>query len=203
MHTHFFQNTNLRKIILEKRPEVLVECGAGNGDCTKLLAHLRNCYPFRLISITDKVIPDIPGVEWQIGISYKKLKEFPDNSIGLCIIDTDHNFWTLEQELEVVKNKMVEGGLIVMHDVETFYHDTGMGMSYWDDSPYPEKEIMAKISSGGLADALLEFLVKYKGEYKLIAWSKESHGCAVIEKKTVTHTNLIQPGENPVFAKKR
>lgn len=200
MHTHFDQHLNLRKIILEKRPKVIVECGAGNGDCTRLLSHLHQAYSFDLYSITDKALDGITGVQWKIGLSYKRLKEFPDNSIGLCIIDTDHNFWTLEQELEAVKNKMEEGGLIVMHDVETFYHDNGMGMAYWDGEPYPEKEIMEKVSAGGLGDALMEFLVRYKSAYKLYAFNKESHGAAVIERKTIETNSIIRPGSNPVFA---
>lgn len=203
MHTHFDQHLGLRKIILEKRPKVLVECGAGNGDCTVLLAHLKLAYPFKLVSITDKALSNIPGVEWKIGLSYELLSEFEDGTIGMCIIDTDHNFWTLERELEAVRNKMEEGGLIVMHDVETFYHDNGMGMSYWNDAPYPEEEIKKKVPSGGLGDALMEFLVRYKTDYKLYAYSKESHGAAVIERKTTTQTNLIIPGTHPVFAKPR
>lgn len=202
MHTHFDRNLNLRGIILEHRPKVIVECGAGNGDCTRLLAHLKSWYPFDLHVISDKKIEDIqPAPEWHVGLSYNVLKEFPDNSIGLCIIDTDHNFWTLQQELAAVKDKMVEGGLIVFHDVDEFYHNTGMAMSYWNDEPYPSEEIKKCVPYGGVGDALLKFLVDHNAEYKLTHWTTASYGAAVIEKKTITQTTVVMPAGAPLFAK--
>lgn len=206
MTGHFDKNLNLRQIILDKRPQVIVECGAGNGDCTKLLAHLKWWYPFELISITDKRLDAGEEwsleVDWKIGISYEKLKDFEDESIGLCIIDTDHNYWTLLQELQAVTPKMEEGGLIVMHDVDDFYHSTGLAMSYWNGNAYPEKEIMDHAKHGGLGLALIDFLAKYRGAFQLKQWTPEHHGCAVIEKKTVTETQVIRPGTDPVFAQK-
>lgn len=202
MTGHFDKNLNLRQLILDKRPEVIVECGAGNGDCTRLLAHLKLWYPFDLYSITDKALDDIDEVDWKIGISYERLTEFQDGEIGLCILDTDHNYWTLIQELQALRPKMKEGGLIVMHDVDDFYHHTGLAMSYWDDHPYPEKEIMDSAKHGGLGLALIDFLAKYRGEFQLKHWTDAHHGCAVIEKKTITETQVIRPGTDPVFAKK-
>lgn len=200
MHTHFDQHINLRKLILEKRPGLIVECGAGNGECTRLLTHMHEAYKFNLVSITDKALDGIDGVGWRIGLSYKLLKDFPDNSIGLCIIDTDHNFWTLREELLAVKDKMEEGGLIVLHDTESFYHDTGMAMAYWDGEPYPEKEILECASMGGVTDAMLAFLVAFKQNYKLHSYSKESSGAAVLERKTLKNAMVVRPGPDPVFA---
>lgn len=203
MKGHFDRHLNLRQLILDKLPDVVVECGAGNGDCTKLLAHLRLWHPYDLYSITDKKLDDIfiPGVEWKIGVSYKKFKEFQDGEIDMCIIDTDHNYWTLRTELEAVIPKMKEGGLVIMHDVEEFYYDTGMGMSYWDDSPYPEKEIRSKVHLGGVGLALIDFLHDFRGSFKLVRYLPEHYGVAVIEKRTVKETKIISPGTNPVFAK--
>lgn len=206
MTGHFDKNLNLRNIILDKRPEVIVECGAGNGDCTKLLAHLKWWYPFELISITDKRLDEGEEwsceVDWRIGLSYEKLLEFEDDSIGLCILDTDHNYWTLMKELHALGPKLKEGGLIVMHDVDDFYHHTGLAMSYWNNQDYPEKEIMEHANLGGLGLALIDFLAKYRGQYQLKHWTDTHHGCAVIEKKTVTETQVIRPGTDPVFAQK-
>ena len=182
-----------------------MECGAGNGDCTKLLVHLKWWYPFDLVSITDKKLEGkewMNEVDWRIGLSYEKLKDFEEDSIGLCIVDTDHNYWTLLQELHALRPKMKEGGLVVMHDVDDFYHNSGLAMSYWDDQPYPEKEIMDHSKHGGLGLALIDFLAKYRGEWQLKHWTPEHHGCAVIEKKTVTQTQVIRPGTDPMFAKK-
>lgn len=202
MTGHFDVNLKLRDLILAKRPKVIVECGAGNGDCTKLLAHLKLWYPFELYSITDKALDGIDDVDWKIGLSYERLKEFPDESIGLCIIDTDHNYWTLRTELEAVTPKMEEGGLIVMHDVDTYYHNTGMAMSYWNGAEYPEKEIMSCVPKGGLGDAVIDFLHDQRGSFKMLWWNPNHHGVAVIEKKTVSQTEIHRPGTNPVFAKK-
>lgn len=201
MTGHFFTNLNLQKLILERRPKVIVECGAGEGECTKLLIHLQRMYPFELSVISDKSLGMQKEVTFYTGISYEVLKEFADNSIGMCIIDTDHNYWTLTQELLAVMPKMEEGGLVVMHDVETFYHDTGMGMSYWNEVPYPEEEIKKCVPMGGLGDALVDFLHHYRGTFKLLHWTPEHHGCAVIEKKTVSTTRVVMPGTQPVFAK--
>lgn len=201
MKGHFDQHLKLRDLILEKKPGIIVECGAGNGDCTKLMAHMHPLYPFSLYSITDKALPEIPGVEWKIGLSYKRLKEFDDKSIDLCILDTDHNYWTLRQELEVLRAKMKEGGLVVMHDVEEFYHNTGMGMSYWNDEPYPEQEIRDFSKFGGLGLALIDFLHAWRREFKLVRYLPEHFGVAVIEKKTVTETLMVTPGTNPLFAR--
>ena len=200
MQGHFDAHLNLRQIILDKKPKLIVECGAGNGDLTRLLAHMKWCYPFELYSISDKRIDGIEEVEWITSISYEALKEFKDESIDLCIIDTDHNYWTLKKELNVLKEKMAEGGLVVMHDVEMFYYDTGMAMSYWNGYPYPEKEILEASSRGGCGLALIDFLSEFRGFFKLVRYIPEHFGAAVIEKKTVKETCVIRPGPQAVFA---
>lgn len=200
MTGHFDKHLNLRQLILDKKPTVIVECGAGNGDCTRLLAHLKLWYPFDLYSITDKKIDGIDEVDWKIGVSYERLHDFSDGEIGMCIVDTDHNYWTLRTELDVLRSKVAEGGLIVMHDVDTFYHDTGLAMSYWDGHDYPESDILARAHRGGLGDAVIDFLHDHRDEFKMRSWTTDHHGCAVIEKQTVTVTRLIRPGTDPVFA---
>lgn len=202
MHNHFFEHMNLRKIILEKRPSLIVEVGAGNGDNTKLLAHLLDLYPFELHVISDKKVEGLdPRIKWTVGLSYKELAKYKEGEIGLCIIDTDHNYWTLAKELEAVKDKIPQGGLIAFHDVDEFYHNTGMAMSYWDGEDYPKEEILSCVKLGGVADALLQFLVEFKTEYKLLHWTKEKYGAALIERNTVSQTSVIMPAGAPVFAK--
>lgn len=204
MINHFDQHLNIRKLILERRPKLIVECGAGDGETTRMLAHLKWFYEFDLVAITDKKLDSeewMAEVDWRIGISYEKLKDFEDESIDLCFLDTDHNYWTLTQELEALIPKMIEGGIVVMHDVESFYHNTGMGLSYWNDQPYPESEIRAHIKDGGLGDALIDFLHRNRSCFKLRNYDPNEHGMAVIEKRTVTQTAVITPGPKPVYAK--
>lgn len=202
MQGHFDKHLNLRQLILDKKPKVIVECGAGNGELTKLIAHMKWYYDFEFHCISDKPVENLGDeVEWITGISYEALKSFPDDSIDLCIIDTDHNYWTLRTELEVVSPKMKEGGLVIMHDVEEFYYDTGMGMSYWNDSPYPEAEIKGKAHLGGVGLSLIDFLHDFRGSFKLVRYIPEHYGAAVIEKKTVTQTKIITPGPGSIFGK--
>lgn len=201
MKGHFDEHVKLHQIILERKPKVIVEVGAGEGENTRQLASITE-YPFELHVISDKALEGLPAnVKWRTGISYKVLKEFADDSIDLCIIDTDHNYWTLAQELVAVLPKMREGGLVVMHDVEEFYYDTGMAMSYWNDEPYPAKEIEEQVKFGGLGLCLIDFLHSFRGAFKLVRWIPERFGCAIIERRTVVGTNVIRPGGSPVFAK--
>lgn len=203
MHNHFDQFLNLKSIILDKRPKLIIECGAGNGALTKKLASLLDVYHFELCVISDNKIEGLDSrIRWYTGLSYEVLDSFPENSIDLCIIDTDHNYWTLMKELATLFNRMKEGGLIAMHDVETFYHDTGMALSYWDGKPYPKEEIEKFAAYGGLGDALIEFLHLKKMNFKLLAYTHESHGASLIEKKTQKLFNIVVPGPGAGFAPK-
>lgn len=201
MHNHFSQYLNLKSFILEKRPKVIVECGAGSGELTRKICSLWNIYDFDFHVISDTPVPGLdPKIKWVQGLSYDALKIFPNETIDLCIIDTDHNYWTLAKELQAVVSKIKEGGLIALHDVETFYHDTGMALSYSSGETYPREEIERMASLGGLGDALIAFLNSERLGWKLLAFNRESHGAAVIEKRTQTHYSLFLPGSGAVYA---
>jgi hypothetical protein len=204
MKNHFDQGLNIRRLMFSLRPKKVVECGAGNGECTMLLAHMLDNYPFELDVISDKMVPDMDErIEWKVGISYKLLRDYEPGSIDMCIIDTDHNYWTLTQELEAVAGKISEGGLILLHDVETFYHDTGMAMSYWNDAPYPENEIKECAKYGSLGDAMIKFLSVHNDQFRLAYFTPEYSGAAALVKSTITQTRIVMPGSNPEFAKPR
>lgn len=199
MHNHFDQFLNLRDIILEKKPKRIVECGAGNGDLTRKLASLLHIYPFEFYVISDKKVEGLDDrINWIVGISYEALKGF--DFIDLCIIDTDHNYWTLREEFRALDSRITEGGLIALHDVETFYHDTGMALSYWNDHHYPKEEIEAMANQGGLGDAMIMFLASDHMHWKLLAYDRHSHGAAVLEKKTQKEFVIVVPGSGSGFA---
>ena len=203
MHNHFSKNLNLRNLILERKPMVVVECGAGEGELTRQLSSMIDSSNFNLYVISDKPVEGLDSrIIWKSGLSYNVLKEFEDDSIDFCIIDTDHNYWTLLKELEVLVKKMREGGVIALHDVETFYHDTGMALSYFTGDKYPKDEIESCSPKGGLGDALIDFLHSDRLHWKLLSYNKESHGAAAIEKRTQTHFSLITPGPGAIYAKK-
>lgn len=202
MHNHFDKHLNLKQIILDRKPKVIVECGAGNGDLTRKLSSLLDEYPFDLYVISDYPVDGLDDrIRWINGISYEALKGFGDGTIDLCIIDTDHNYWTLMKELSELFNRMSEGGLIAMHDVETFYHDTGMALKYSNGMAYPQEEIEKFAENGSLGCALVDFLQIKKLNYKLFAYNRESHGAAIIEKRTVAGFTIFSPGDMAVFVK--
>lgn len=203
MHRHFSENLNLKALILEKRPKVIVECGAGNGELTAQIVSLMDVYDFVFHVISDNHIAGLDQrIIWHNGLSYEILKEFSDDSIDLCIIDTDHNYWTLMQEFVALFKRVKEGGLIAMHDVETFYHDTGMAMSYWDGKHYPKEEIEKYSPYGGLGDALIDFLHLQKTFYRLYAWNHESNGAALIQRCYQPLFSIMTPGPTAIFTKK-
>ncbi len=203
MHNHFSDNLNLKKLILEKRPRVIVECGAGKGELTALIASLLDVYDFEFYVISDSRVDGLDSrIQWRIGLSYEELETFPPESIGLCVIDTDHNYWTLMKELSALLGRVENGGFVAMHDVETFYHDTGMALSYWDGKPYPQFEVEQYSHYGSLGDALIEFLQMQKIYFKMYSWNHESNGAALIQKSFQPMFAIVTPGPNAVFSKK-
>lgn len=201
MHNHYFHNLNLAKWLLEAKPRCVVECGAGTGELTTHLVGLKNKLGFRLCVISDNDPGFGSDVEFIRGISYKELEKFPDNSIDFCIIDTDHNYWTLAKELEVLHKKLSDGAYVAIHDVATFYHDTGMALSYSDGSPYPKDAIESCAPSmGGLGNALMDFLHIFKFDYRLVEFTSESHGAAIIQKKVLLGISIMVPGDKPMYA---
>lgn len=203
MHNHWDKGLCLKDIVLQRKPKRIVECGAGDGALTQKIQELLDIYDFEFHVISDKALEGLDSrIHWHTGLSYEELPGFEDNTIDLCIIDTDHNYWTLMKEFAAVFDKMSEGGLIALHDVETFYHDTGMALAYWDGKPYPRQEIEKYAPSGGLGDALIEFLQIQKMHYKLLAYTAESHGAALIEKRTQSVFSIVVPGSGAGFAPK-
>lgn len=204
MHNHFEKGLGLKALILEKKPKVIVECGAGEGALTRKLASLMDPCEFKLHVVSDKELHDFdPRISWKTGLSYEALEAFSDNSIDLLIIDTDHNYWTLMKELSAAFTKVKEDGYIALHDVETFYHDTGMALAYWDGKPYPREEIEKYAAYGSLGDALIEFLHLKKMSYRLVAFTTESNGAALIQRKTQHIFSIVVPGSGAGFAPKQ
>jgi hypothetical protein len=202
LHNHWDKHLDLKQLILWKRPSVIVECGAGTGELTRLLASLLDVYPFKLFVISDAKVDGLDErINWNSGLSYEMLSSFDDGSIDLCIIDTDHNYWTLMKEFSAIMNKISEGGLIALHDVETFYHNTGMAMSYWDGKPYPKEAIEEHAKFGSLGDAMIDFLQMHKLNYKLFAYTPESQGAAILQRHTQPVFAIVCPGSNPAYAK--
>jgi SAM-dependent methyltransferase len=194
MHQHFDKHLNIKQLILEEKPSFVVECGAGSGNCTDLLNDLQvetymsgRDFPFTLHVINDDgpdfEPPDYGGgyVDWSAGVSYLELEDFEDEGIDFCLIDTDHNYWTLDKELRVLARKMRPGGLVVMHDTEVYGHTHGQMFEYNVDVPYPYEEIKACGDRGlAMQDAIRESIVR--GDFRVHAAVTESCGAMAIRK---------------------
>ena len=188
---HFDKNLNLKDIILERKPKLIVECGAASGENTRQILALKSIYPFKLVSISDapyaeetmKCVEFLKdGYEWRYDLSYRALQNFEPESIDLCMIDTDHNYWTMKQELQALHSKLSKDGLIAMHDTETYWANSGQAYRYGTGDSYPSEEISKHEKEGkGMGTAILEFLAEHP-EYKILKKVTESHGAMVMEK---------------------
>lgn len=195
MHHHWDKGLNLKKIIHDYAPSHIVECGAGSGENTRLLRSLGG---FKLTVISDNKI-DVDGISFIQGVSYLEIPKL--DMADMFIIDTDHNYWTLINELNVIDSKLTDGGLIALHDVSTYYHDTGMALSYSDGTEYPRIEIEdCGKKMGGVGSALIDFLSLMRFKYKLLSFTSESNGAAVIIKGNVKELVYSVPGKDAVYA---
>lgn len=154
MNTHFDQHLNVKALILKYQPKFILECGAGSGENTRKLLSLKDKIGFRLVVINDGP-QEIAGAEWVNGVSYKEIPKYP--GVDLCLIDTDHNYWTLREELKALEGVMPSGGLVILHDTETFGRESGFMHGFYSvKADYPLEE-MRKASEGkGLRDAVEE-----------------------------------------------
>jgi len=192
MHNHFDKHLNVKELILERQPKVLVECGGASGENTRQILSLLEIYSFKLYTISDAPYAEETmkldnryspkEFEWIYDLSYKAMRYFRDHEIDFCSIDTDHNYWTMREELRALHPKLKPGGLIVMHDTETYRKNSGQAYRYGTSDPYPGEEISKYEKMGlGMGDAVCDFLDKHS-EYKVIRESLESHGAMAIEK---------------------
>lgn len=201
MFNHFDKYMNTKALILKHKPSHVVECGALFGKNTELLIALKNelDVPYRLTVITDNNF-SMEGIDNLIrGISYKVLKDMDDDSIDMCLIDTDHNYLTLAKELTALHPKLKKDGLILMHDVEAFYHDIGFAGMYFNGDNYPSDEVK-KVGAkyGGIGNALMDFLSANRFDYKMIYYTQESCGGAVIQKVMRRDLNVCFPTEEKI-----
>lgn len=182
MFNHFDKGLNIRGFILQFRPRHVVELGALFGKNTELIAGMRTVYPFQFTVITDNEF-SCAGADVIRGISYKVLKKLPDDSIDMCLIDTDHNYWTLAEELKALDPKLRKDGIVLLHDTDIFYHDTGVAEVYANGEDYPRKEVEETGGKmGGIGLALIDWLSIKRAEYKLLSYTTESAGAAAIQK---------------------
>lgn len=176
---------NLKAMLQHLRPVHVVEAGALNNETTRQLLGLMPEVGYRLTVISDDVDEALVrhGVQVMRGVSYLEFAKLPDASVDFCIVDTDHNYWTVLEELLALHPKLTPNAHVVFHDVETFYYDTGMADGYGVDVPYPKQEIESRgMKLGSLGTGILDFLSLNRFAYRLVRWLPERNGVAVIRK---------------------
>jgi len=183
MKEHWDKHLDVKRWIQCRKPKHILEVGCLEGDNTRNLMSLMPQMGYKLTVISDDLEMLDDGVNRIRGVSYIEIPKLEDNSIDMVILDTDHNYWTMEQELKALHPKLTEGAVIILHDVETFYHSSGMGMAYADGSAYPHEEIKNTTDKmGGMSLAVIDFLHYKRGSYKLLVWIPYEDGACLIEK---------------------
>lgn len=179
MNNHFDQHLNVKALIEELKPKLIVECGAGSGENTRKILTLQPELGFRLVVVNDGIPSGVPiGAEWVCGVSYLELEKFADGSIDLCLIDTDHNYYTLKRELDALRPKLRQGGIVALHDTVTFGAESGKMTSYYAaDAVYPYDLIEEGEKAG---KSLLAAIEESKDAYSVVKESAESHGAMAL-----------------------
>ena len=189
MHNHFDKNLNVKDLIEQNKPEIIIELGAAWGENTIQLVTMA-----KVITITDNSIsgPNAKALkaaiskgdlEWIQAISFEKLKEYPRDSMSFVSIDTDHNYMTLKLELDELYRTVRDDGIVVMHDVEMCRGENRLQKSLKRSKKYGSGEAydMELLTKGpGYTEALLEQVDQ--GRWEIIRWSEESCGAAAIRK---------------------
>lgn len=211
MNRQFYEGVRTKDIIDQLKPKTIMEIGFGAGtNVMMLLAYsLKPGNGYKLISLSDQatcpftVLPNEFCVNFLYinGVSYKRIPELRelklpqefDKLIDFCIIDSDHNYYTLKKELTVIDQIMSPTCVIALHDTAskpcehhlmykevTNVKSNAMFKSngYDDGSQYPFNQIMDEFDIP-MMKAVDEFLEDHK-DYKKIKHLDECCGCTVL-----------------------
>ncbi len=195
MKGHWDQHLNVKALLYEMEPRLVVECGVAEGRNTDNLIRAKKDLGFRLVCIDIAMSPDFSDwitqgtIEWVTGVSYVELAKFTD-PVDFCLIDTDHNYWTLHEELNALNQVTRPGAVVCMHDTVTFGKNNGtMDEGYARTSmveamksvPYPRREIEEASSRGlGMVDAINQQVEA--GEWEVIRSVDEAHGAVALRR---------------------
>jgi len=192
MNTHFDKYLNTRELIINKRPKLIVEIGIYTGENTRKIMSLYEDIKFNLVMIDDclwmkedlrnffKKYPE-DCHRFISGISYLKLRVFERESIDFCFIDSDHNYYTCKKELDALHPRLAPGGIVCLHDTESFGRKGGIMDCYGSGEEYPIEEIKKTLNKG-IKDAIEDFIKDHQ-DYKVIGFSKESNGAIALQKR--------------------
>ena len=134
---------NMREMVLGcldcARPASVLEIGAYRGDLTELLAGWAKGSGAQLTSIEPAPQPELrevsernPGLDLVVATSHDALRELPP--ADAVILDGDHNYFTLSEELRLIGERAPDGRLPLM-----IFHDVGWPHGRRDSYYEPER----------------------------------------------------------------
>jgi predicted O-methyltransferase YrrM len=133
------------------QPHSILETGTFLGYSTSCLASgLRDIQPFMADGAIITIDPwrvahlwegtDIePYITWMNTTSQQAKAQLKGQMFDMLVLDSDHSYQTISQELELYEPQLRVGGYILMHD--TLYFD-GVGAAAWQLYQNPRFEVV-------------------------------------------------------------
>ncbi len=197
VNDHWNSGICIKDLLDEYKPTTVLELGASAGACTiKLLCHAYDM-DYELTTVDDgppnyRVLDNISfytesraregrtplKYEWIRGISYIEVAKMKPKHIDFCLLDTDHNSWTVTKEIEALEPIMSNRSILAFHDTEINRHDNGVYERYKTQQYYPSSEIESDTRTyteavvSGMAD-----------NWDLLCESPENAGAMVFQRK--------------------
>ena len=104
----------IKPLITNKK--IVVEIGAEHGHVTNKLKDMNF---EKLITIDPSCNFDsTPNFTFIKDISLNYLKTLTNNSVDVFLVDGDHNWYTVYNELNIIKDKLKPDGIIFCHDTK-------------------------------------------------------------------------------------
>lgn len=214
LHNQFWEGVRTKDLIDTLKPKLILEMGFGAGtNMLMMLSYTKKPgNDYRIISLSDDsnlvniTLPNdfVDRFMYIRGISYAMINRWKDlniprpfdGTIDFCIIDTDHNYYTLKKELENIDTIMSSRCAIAMHDTASkpcehhLYYENALNKesnsmmkmegTYLNDDPYPSVAV-AQTMELSMMQAIDEFLIDHP-DFKKIKHLDECCGCTVISR---------------------
>jgi predicted O-methyltransferase YrrM len=197
MNDHWAEGVCIKDLLDRYKPSTVLELGASAGSCTiKLLRHAYNMN-YELVTVDDgppnrRVLELLKyygdsrrgeggqpmNYKWVRGISYVEVGKLKPSSVDFCLIDTDHNAWTVNKEIEELTPIMSARSILAFHDTEINRFNNGVYERYKTNHDYPRDEIAADTRT--YTEAVVSGM---EDGWDLLCKSPENAGAMVFQRK--------------------